>query len=334
MRRLSENNPPKPLPRNALAFSLVFTIIVASIFGAYLTFTLGKNEQLTITSSIHSACLEEVPANSAITSMANYTFVGTNVTLVNGTQRLFPLGACPQPATPLLYDAVMSIESNASFIAAENGSQYEVDPMDSLGMHESGNFNGTYHNYSVVLFNDYSNQTYYPCGKSFISKTDLGQIQVALDTLPNGTLNFADPVISILPEFELNVWHCPVQSSVIVSSAILYGGSASDATARGTANLSLSLNNPSAPTNITSLDLSVGERNNSLTPLNVTIFQCASSTQCTAISNLSPTVSSVTNFTSPELVFRFSSEIIPGKIYTYVVNFANGQNFSDSLVAR
>lgn len=331
---MSEDSQPRPLTRNALVISVAFTVIVASVFGAYLTLTLGNNgQQLAITTTSISTCLQEVPANSTlIGGTANGTFVGTNVTLTNETQRLYPMESCPQPATPTLYNAALTIERNTSFIALENGSRYELDPVDSLGMHETGSFNGTYHDYSVVIFNDYSNQTYHPCSGNFISYVDLGQIQVGLDTLPNGSLDLLHPMFFVVHKDALNTWNCPLET-ITVSAATLYAGSASSSSFRGTANFSLSLNSD-VSTNLTSLTLTLPGANNRSTPSNATVFQCTSNTQCAGISSLQILAGSITNFTSSATVFRFPSAILPGKAYIYEISFANAQSISGSVVAQ
>jgi hypothetical protein len=194
--------------RRVGAISIIFLLSIVSLFGFYLKFAI-KNGAVTGSSS---SCLEQVPSNSTIDYIANSTFAGTNVTFTNGTQSLFPLESCPQPAQPTLYKIASSIERNPIFIAKENGSRFEVDPINSLGMHESGIFNGTYHDYAVVIFNNYSNQTIYPCNLDFISKLDIEQIQVLVQTLPNGSYDLSNLRFSILSESELNIWHCPLST--------------------------------------------------------------------------------------------------------------------------
>ena len=91
-----------------------------------------------------------------------------------------------------------------------------------------------------------------------MSKNDLGQIQVEMDTFPNGSLDLAHPIMRIIPSYELNMWSCPAQS-VTLSFSTLYSGSASSSRSRGTANFSLSLNNPGSATNLISISIASGE---------------------------------------------------------------------------
>ena len=84
-------------------------------------------------------CLLSVPADAQIGYSVNSTFYGHVVTYSNGTQAFFSEFSCPQPvfgekssliplvyynATTSVYAMAVAAESNSSFVAAENGSEF------------------------------------------------------------------------------------------------------------------------------------------------------------------------------------------------------------------
>lgn len=112
-------------------------------------------------------------------------------------------------------------------------------------------------------------------------------------------------------------------SFITLTSANLQSGTASNSTMRGTANIIFSLSNNGSSTVITSMELT----GSGLAP--TTVYQCSSSTSCSAINNAVVNAQSVTSVS-----FYFSSAINNSQTYNYVIDFANGQSVSGSLIAQ
>jgi len=106
---------------------------------------------------------------------------------------------------------------------------------------------------------------------------------------------------------------------ITVVAIKLLAGTATNATAQGTASIEVVLHNPGQATSISSINV--------LRPPNVKapmVYQCSSTTTCSLIS--SPTVDggSNTGFTSPTTKFFLGVTLSPSLMYGYYINFANG----------
>jgi len=127
--------------------------------------------------------------------------------------------------------------------------------------------------------------------------------------------------------------------TVTLSSATLYGGVTSSATVNSTSSVTLSLNNPGSATYITSLTLT-GTAISSITgwcPNSDHVGGGCAQVAFTAAgtSNQMPpgVVTSFTFFPS-SIGAQVSQPITTGQTFNYVINFANGQSVSGSLIAQ
>jgi hypothetical protein len=113
-------------------------------------------------------------------------------------------------------------------------------------------------------------------------------------------------------------------------SGILSSGTESTLQSRGTANLTMAFNNPDQNTTISSISF--------VTPANasLTVYQCPSSSSCNVFSSSSLSIPSgkITAFNTTETAFYFSSPIISGETYSYVVSFTDGQSITGALNAQ
>jgi len=102
------------------------------------TIEINSTSSSTIGKASTPYCLLLIPADAKWSPIWNFTFVGSWVTYSNGTQAYFSSYSCPQPVygnkTAQAYNGVnldynlyalaTASESNSTFIAAENGSQF------------------------------------------------------------------------------------------------------------------------------------------------------------------------------------------------------------------
>jgi flagellin-like protein len=126
--------------------------------------------------------------------------------------------------------------------------------------------------------------------------------------------------------------------TVTLSSATLYGGVTADAITTASSSLTLSLNNPGSASAITSLTLT-----GTGLPAPVTTWSgvaTAGGAQIVFINSYNSL--SVYNALSPGQVTAYtfypstaaSEPITTGQTFNYVINFANGQSVSGSLIAQ
>jgi FlaG/FlaF family flagellin (archaellin) len=124
--------------------------------------------------------------------------------------------------------------------------------------------------------------------------------------------------------------------TVTLSSGTLYGGVSADPVTTATASLTLSLNNPGSATVITGITLT-GAGITSVTGWDTASIPSAAPTlQFTGYTAGSP------NAMGPGAVSSFtfypwaatSQNILTGQTFNYVINFANGQSVSGSLIAQ
>lgn len=209
--------------RRAISLGISALIVIALIiivgFGVYLSDTFSNNtlprtSLFSITPS-NNNCLYEVPANATITPSSNSSTVGNIVQFTNGTRDYFPLNSCPQPVTPDVYALASVIIHNSTFISGENGSTFVVDTQAGITSQQG------VVTQSVVTFNDWSNQTFEPCGQGtgwFLE--DLAQIQVGVPENQNGSFDFANLTISLVPSLQLNVFNCPAAAVSVSSQSV------------------------------------------------------------------------------------------------------------------
>lgn len=128
--------------------------------------------------------------------------------------------------------------------------------------------------------------------------------------------------------------------TVTLASGTLYGGVTSSGTTNATSSLTLSLNNPGSSTYITSLTLTG-------TAISSVTGWCSNSDQvggtgCTQISwtaggssnQMPPGVVTSFSFFPSSIAPQISQSILTGQTFDYVINFANGQSVSGSLIAQ
>jgi len=126
--------------------------------------------------------------------------------------------------------------------------------------------------------------------------------------------------------------------TVTLSSATLYGGVSSDAATNATSSLTIALNNPGSATYITSLSLTG-------TAISTVNNWCPKGDQvggggCTQVAwtaggaNNQMAPGKVTSFTFYPSNPPATQAITTGQTFNYVINFANGQSVSGSLIAQ
>jgi flagellin-like protein len=126
--------------------------------------------------------------------------------------------------------------------------------------------------------------------------------------------------------------------TVTLSSATLYGGVSASATVAATSSLTLSLNNPGSASAITSLTLT----GTGLPAPIVTWSGVATAAGAQIVFINSYNSLSIYNALSPGQVTSYtfypstapSEAITTGQTFNYVINFANGQSVSGSLIAQ
>ncbi|MDA4115700.1 MAG: hypothetical protein OK442_04000 [Thaumarchaeota archaeon] len=136
--------------------TLMILLVLQSFIGSGLLSTRTVTLTTTLTTQLPTYrsslyCLIQVPANAHTDLFVNSTFKGESVTYTNGTQEYFSSYSCPQPApgpmntSTLAYDGVhfttdvysmaVAADTNSSFVAAENGSQFLFGRVSGLGCH-------------------------------------------------------------------------------------------------------------------------------------------------------------------------------------------------------
>jgi len=124
--------------------------------------------------------------------------------------------------------------------------------------------------------------------------------------------------------------------TVTLSSATLYGGVTASASSAATSSLTISLNDPGSATTITSV---------SLTGAGITTatqWQTAAGAGTTTVNFGQAYTAGSPNAMGPDAVTSFtfytwsaaSQPILTGQTFNYVINFANGQSVSGSLIAQ
>jgi len=125
--------------------------------------------------------------------------------------------------------------------------------------------------------------------------------------------------------------------TITLTSGTLYGGVTATSSSTATASFVLALNNPGSATYVTSLSMSGAGI--------ATVTSWDNSSAASASTNLIVFTAShpgnnampagtVTSFTYYPENAAPSQEITTGQVFNYVINFANGQSVSGSLIAQ
>ena len=201
--KLSEISPVPAQRSTPKAVYLLFPLLVGGIFGGYLYIAAP---------TISSGCTQIVPDSAQINFFDNTTVAGFYVSYTNGTNSFYYAGVCPQPVHRALYDAVASVVSDSKFVAQENGSQFTVDPVNSLGAPLTAPNGSVYE----ALFFDRLNlsDTIYPCNLAGAFKQPLAEIEVLLPVRPNGSYIPENKTILYYPQNQLRP-NCPPETGVV-----------------------------------------------------------------------------------------------------------------------
>ncbi len=166
------------------------------------------------------ACLFSLPQGSQLSEFGNSTFFGNLVTYPNGTQASYSAYLCPRPAPgetgngANIFQMATAAESNSSFIATENESDYLYFWPSGLNCSTGGN-----QQCSLTLFFLHygSNAKSFECGgKTVMQRDALSGIAVTFTTSSaydaNGELvsrgwNLHDPVIQVMSTQQINVYY-------------------------------------------------------------------------------------------------------------------------------
>jgi hypothetical protein len=115
---------------------------------------------------------------------------------------------------------------------------------------------------------------------------------------------------------------------MMFQSAVLYSGTASTSSSRGSAVFAVSISDPRSLTAISSITIT-GASFQSLP----NIFECSNQTYCTPFDHVPLPSGKVSSFDTNTTAFYISSPIVVNETYNFVINFANGQSVSGSLTA-
>lgn len=190
--------------RKTEAVFLLFPLILAGVFGTYLYSSVVASSPL--------PCMQIVPYSANVTETANSTYFGYVVSYPNGTNSFYSLGTCPSPVHQLLYQVVANATQDPRFVAAEGGTKYVVDPVNSLtGLEECGN-----ESFCVELvFNDMNlSDTVYPCNLNLAYKFTISQIRVVIPTSLSGNFSFQNETVQEFPGSELK-YNCPAETGLV-----------------------------------------------------------------------------------------------------------------------
>jgi hypothetical protein len=116
--------------------------------------------------------------------------------------------------------------------------------------------------------------------------------------------------------------------TMMFQSAVLYSGTASTPSSRGSAVFTVSISDPRSLTAIFSITIT-GTSFQSLP----NIFECSNKTFCTPFDHVPLPGGKVSTFDTSTTAFYISSPVVVNETYNFVINFANGQSVSGSLIA-
>ncbi len=194
--------------RNVAGAFLIFPLILAAVFGGYLYFDLGNHSNL---------CTTIIPDSANASFFANSTISGVNVTYSDGSSAFYLSGACPQPVHQNLYNAVVTVSQDPRFVREENGSQFTVDPTNSLVTHTSlGNGSSI----EALLFNRLNmSDPIFPCNLDFTYSNPIARILVIIPVVDNGTqVDYSNESVVVVPS-DIPPFNCPTETGVATYSA-------------------------------------------------------------------------------------------------------------------
>lgn len=177
-------------------------MLLAAVFGVYVYSSVG---------SAANPCILLVPDSANVTFAANSTFSGDVVSFVNGTNSFFAAGSCPQPVHSNLYGAVSAVMQDQQFVSRENGSQFTVDPINSMASPLTLD-NGSV--YEELIFNRLNlSDPIYPCNLNLVYSNPIAAIYVFVPVLANGSYAYANESIASFPGNELQ-FNCPQETGI------------------------------------------------------------------------------------------------------------------------
>ena len=180
---------------------LLFPILLAAVFGSYLYFV----------ATPVGNCTQLVPPSAQISFFANSTQSGDVVSYTNGTANFYAAGACPQPVYQNVYNAVATVNQDPRFVKAENGSQFTVDPINSLSS-PLELLNGSVD--EELIFNHLNlSDPIFPCNMNLVYSNPIAQIYVFIPVTSNGTYVYGNESIAAYPGYQLQ-FNCPTETGV------------------------------------------------------------------------------------------------------------------------
>ena len=205
--------PELPPQKSYKALFLIFPILLAAVFGTYLYATVGNGNGNGTGNSL--ACTQLFPDSAQFNFFANSTVAGTYVTSSNGTNTFFPAGACPQPVHQALSNAIANVTTKTQLSQDENGTQFTVDSVNSLGSPLTA-ANGSM--YEALIFNHLNlSDPIFPCNLNEVYRNPIAQIDVYIPVLSNGSLVYANSTIITVPGSALQ-FNCPQETGLTTFS--------------------------------------------------------------------------------------------------------------------
>jgi hypothetical protein len=176
---------------------------LAAVFGAYLYLDLGTHSNL---------CTTIIPDSATSSFFANSTISGVNVTYSDGSSSFYLSGVCPQPVHQNLYNAVSIVSQDPRFVREENGSQFTIDPTNSI-LTPTSLGNGS--SVEALLFNDLNqSDPIFPCNLDFTYSNPIARILVILPVVDNGTqIDYSNESIAVVPS-SIPPFNCPQETGV------------------------------------------------------------------------------------------------------------------------
>jgi len=168
--------------------AIVLLIIAATAF-LLPSSTLPKSKSSS-NSKPPRTCLVDVRDGAKIGNYYNSTSQGYTITYPNGTRVDIPLNSCPVPVYSQAYEVDSVIEADPRFIAAENGSAYDLADNACNCSTSAGSSNST-GQYAEISFVLYGNQKLYPCGPGFWAYNQVGLIIVTIPINSTGGLRYS-----------------------------------------------------------------------------------------------------------------------------------------------
>ncbi len=202
----------------AVLLAAIVTVLAMTLSGGEATTINGANSSISTVST--PACLFLLPQRSQLSEFGNSTLFGNFVTYPNGTQAFYSAYSCPRPAPGEtgnginIFDMATAAESNSSFVAAENGSDFLYFWPSGLNCLAAGD-----QQCSLTLFFLHygSNVRNFDCGgKTVMQRNAIAGIAVTFTTSSaydsNGKLvsrgwNLHNPIIQVMSTQQIDVYY-------------------------------------------------------------------------------------------------------------------------------